>query len=276
MAASQPWTVCPEWLARDRTSGVPCSMRAFGVDSADLAVEFQAARRPELITELLEQCCRAHGEARVDRQFLLEMPVGLRIEAILSLAKLTDGTALSWQTRCAAEGCGQDIEFDLSLEQIAALAAEERARETCHVELDGRRLELRRPTGADQMRWAATPEKEQASAMLRSIIAEPSLDELLASGLTARAVEETVEAAMDAFDPLVGFHLNVACPECGKHAEVFPDLTGLALERLSHVQQGLISDVHLLASRYHWSEKEVLGLPRWRRQRYLELIEEEG
>ncbi|HNC98200.1 MAG TPA: hypothetical protein PKY30_06610 [Myxococcota bacterium] len=38
---------------------------------------------------------------------------------------------------------------------------------------------------------------------------------------------------------------------------------------------GLWSQVHLLASRYHWSEVQILSLSLPRRQRYLLLFEEE-
>jgi hypothetical protein len=34
-----------------------------------------------------------------------------------------------------------------------------------------------------------------------------------------------------------------------------------------------IGDVHRLASHYHWSESEIIRLPQWRRESYLEMIE---
>jgi hypothetical protein len=33
--------------------------------------------------------------------------------------------------------------------------------------------------------------------------------------------------------------------------------------------------VHTIASRYGWSETDILSLPRWRRDLYLSLIEQE-
>lgn len=276
MAASQTLTFCPEWLVADGAAAVPRSMRPFGVCAEDLSVQFEAARRPELITELLERCCRAEGDGRVDRQMLLRMPVGMRIEALLTLATLTDGAPLSWQTRCSEEGCGREIEFDLRLEQIVALADGQRALETREAKISGEQVVLRRPTGADQAEWAAQPADERSNAMLRSIVVTPSIDALLKDGVTLELLEAEMDDVMDGFDPLVGFHLGVVCPDCGNVADVSPDLTALALERLSHTQQALISEVHLLASRYHWSERDVLEMPRWRRERYLELVEGEG
>jgi len=39
--------------------------------------------------------------------------------------------------------------------------------------------------------------------------------------------------------------------------------------------QHMLTDVHALASRYHWSERGILALPLPRRARYLALIEAE-
>jgi hypothetical protein len=34
-------------------------------------------------------------------------------------------------------------------------------------------------------------------------------------------------------------------------------------------------DIHLLAWNYHWTEREVLSLPRKKRRRYVEMVNEE-
>lgn len=276
MADSQSLSFLPHWLAVGAACAAPRSMRRFGMCASDLAFEFARARRPELVTELLAGCCKTEDDRSVDRQFMLAMPVGMRMEALLTLACFTDPSAFCWQTRCASEACGHEMEFELALEQIVAAAEVQRSLETCEAQIGEDQIVLRRPTGSDQLKWMSRPDEEQSATMLRSILVKPSLDDLLAKGHSLESIASTIDSVMDAFDPLVGFHLSVVCPDCGNSADVSPDLAALALERLSHAQQGLISDVHLLASRYHWTEKEVLDLPRWRRQRYLDLIEEEG
>ena len=57
--------------------------------------------------------------------------------------------------------------------------------------------------------------------------------------------------------------------------EVAVDLEALALRRLYARQDALLATVHRLASRYGWTESEVLAVPARRRARYLALIEEE-
>ena len=36
---------------------------------------------------------------------------------------------------------------------------------------------------------------------------------------------------------------------------------------------GLFLDIHILASVYHWSEREILAMPRERRRLYLSLVD---
>jgi len=264
----------PQWLVTETGLELPCGMRAFGTSTADLGVTFQSARQPELTTELLALCCRTAGDAPVDRQLLLQVPIGMRTEALMTLASLSDPSPFCWQARCASPECGLQIEFELTLDQIVSLEDERREQQNWMTEICGTEVLLRHPTGLDQAEWLAFPPAIQCEAMLRSIIVQPSLEEMLAKGESLESLSSALDEAMDEFDPLVGFHLSVVCPHCSGAADVSPDLAGLALERLFRAQQALIDDVHRLATRYHWSEQQVLELPQWRRQRYLELIEE--
>ncbi|MNH45016.1 hypothetical protein D3C79_1073420 [compost metagenome] len=78
---------------------------------------------------------------------------------------------------------------------------------------------------------------------------------------------------MAAADPLVALAVACECPACGAASEVPIDLDGTALARLAARQRGLLREVHCLASRYGWSEAQVMALPPTRRAQYLALIE---
>jgi hypothetical protein len=273
MTATPDLSFLPRWLVDESPAGVPRVLRPFGSAEEDLGVEFHLAPRPELITELLVRCSRDAAGRPTDRRRVLEWPVGLRIEVLVALAALADPRPFRWRLRCAATVCAQDSEFELTAEQILTLGDERRDQPTTTFWIGEREAVLRRPTGRDQAAWLAQPPDEDSAAMLRSILLRPSLEDLLAAGLSLEAIALAVDAAMDRFDPLIGFHLSVVCPHCGKPSDVTPDLVGRALDRLAGAQQALIEDVHRLASRYHWSERQILELPKWRRQSYLDLID---
>jgi hypothetical protein len=80
---------------------------------------------------------------------------------------------------------------------------------------------------------------------------------------------------MTELDPVVAFRLLSRCPFCEEENHYEIDLERLALARLHEAQRRLIEVIHGLAAHYHWSEREVLLLPPWRRARYLALIEKE-
>lgn len=276
MTAKQQVLFFPRWLAAEGNNGIPSEIRAFGSSAEDVTVEFHMVRRPELITELIDRCCTAADGGAVDRRLLLALPVGMRTEAIVTLAALCGPAPFCWRVRCSLSSCNLESEFELTSEQIIAFAGAERNRQTVRTEIAGLEAILRRPTGLDQARWLEQPEELAAGAMLRSILVRPSLGELLEQGETVESVARVIDKAMEEFDPLVGFHASVRCPQCGSIGDVQIDLTGAALERLAGAQRGLIEEVHRLASRYHWSEQQILDLPEWRRRSYLALVEGES
>jgi hypothetical protein len=87
--------------------------------------------------------------------------------------------------------------------------------------------------------------------------------------------EAVLEEAISAHDPLVAFRVSCRCPACGTTQEVPVDLETITLTRLAARQRALVREVHQLASRYGWTESEVLAINPARRARYIELIEGE-
>lgn len=271
----RPEKMCfPAWLQDAPGASQPCEMRAFGSAMEDLAVEFRLAPRVELITELLALCLRGAGNTAIDREFVVELPVGFRLEALIRLAALADPRPFCWRLRCTSSECGRESEFELTADEIVSQGSGLRDLPVLETQIAGVPVLVRRPTGADQAQWVARSTQHESELMLRAILVRPVLDDLLAKGETLESVAAAIDDVMDQFDPLPGFHVSGICPHCGKDSDVSPDLTGAALERLFCGQQALIGDVHRLASHYHWTEDQILELPAWRRQSYLELIGE--
>lgn len=270
MTAREEFPDLPQWFAASSNTETPPSLRPFGTAAEDLAIDFRMARRPELITDLLRRCYVARDGSQLDANLLLNMPVGLRIDLLIKLAALTDPRPFSWQLHCV---CAEENEFELTAGQIISLSRDALQAETTSVVIGQNIVIVRRPTALDQMRWLALPDEIESMAMLRAMLVSPSLEEMLATGHTCESIALAIEQTMETFDPLVGFQLSVLCSECGTVVDVSPDLTGAALDRLSRAQRSALEEVHRLASRYHWTENQILDLPQWRRQSYLELIE---
>jgi hypothetical protein len=136
----------------------------------------------------------------------------------------------------------------------------------------GRRLGLRVPNGADEERIAGlAPGAALRTLALGCVVsidgAPPSAQALAALG---DAEVDAIDAALEALAPQLATTLSTACTECGASSTLELDAYGIALPRPDE----LYREVHALALRYHWSEGEILALPRSRRRLYLELSDE--
>ena len=242
-------------------------MRRFGILESDLAIDFSGDHTPVLITRLLEQCA-VDPDDRPPTGFFRELSVGRRLECLLALAAGGDGSAFNFPFHCAA--CGQEIELELTLEDIAEQQRAADLIETVEVEIRGKPFSLRKPCGRDQENWAKMAFRDYQEAV-KAMIGSLAVVHELAENLDQDTIDLIDEAMYEA-DPLVNFLCRVTCGECNAPNEFSIDLCDVALRALSRRQQQLIVMVHKIASRYHWSEKEVFSVPHWRREAYLDLI----
>lgn len=242
-------------------------MRRFGIFESDLAIDFSGKATPVLITRILEQCT-VDSEGHLPTGYFRELSVGKRLEYLLALAAGEEGPAFHFPFHCA--GCGQEIELELTLEDIAAQQREADLIETVEVEIRGKIFVFRKPCGRDQENWAEMVFQDQREAM-KTMINALALTHDFPESLDPEAIDLIDEAMYEA-DPLVNFLCRVTCAECNSPNEFLVDLCDVALGRLSQLQQQLLVMVHKLASHYHWSEKEIFDVPYWRRKEYLNLI----
>lgn len=128
----------------------------------------------------------------------------------------------------------------------------------------GGEARFRVPTGADQEAVAGLADPDEARRLLaRRCRLEPSGLDLAEGDL------EKVEEALERVSPELTLRVGVACPECGAANEVYID----PYRCLGAIGDDLFGEIHALASVYHWSEREILGMPRERRHLYLRMVE---
>lgn len=258
-------------------TGLP-AVRAFGSRAADLDLDLAGHDRPALVTVLLAHCCVENDLTRAAREERAwNLAVGARILRLLQIVEHTiEGEAFTLELSCPRRACGQSFEVTLPFARIeqAAPPARDVSADGPTVTLflpHGRNVALRLPTGRDQAAWRgqryANPEATLA-AIVRSLSADPSV-------IPASCTDEELAPlndAMAAADPLVAFTVDTTCPHCEHEAEVAVDLELCALRRLAEHRRALLRDIHRFATRYGWSEAQVLAIPAGRRAEYKRIM----
>jgi hypothetical protein len=178
------------------------------------------------------------------------------------------GTDRMWLTaRCHC--CGEAM--DLSVEN-SALPVKPAGKGYPFARVSSRRRawRFRVPTGRDQEAIAGIVDPADATEELLRRCWAPTKNNPASSPRFSPDAVARIEAAMDDVAPQVATEATTTCPACGEELSVPVDPYALLLLG----ERSFFSEVHTLASAYHWSEGEILAMPRARRQVYLKLIDE--
>lgn len=272
-----PFPHLPETIAA-RHAVSDLALRPFGLYEGDLNVDFDRTPRPVLVTHLLERCTRSTQKESVEQSVFWDLPVGKRIECLLTLLLSEAESEITLGFRCPNTTCGEVSEIAISIEEVAALQEDAYGVDRVEVPVGSDVLALRRPTGSDQLAWLKstfTDSEAARRAMIRTLLVNDN-EHVVAHGEMPRDEWlDSIDEAMEDHDPLVNFKLRVRCPSCETTNLIAIDLEELSLRGLRNAQLRLLASVHRLAARYHWSEQQIFAVPSWRRAQYLSLIANE-
>jgi hypothetical protein len=248
---------------------------------------------PVLVTGVLSRCVRRIGEVEpVSPEVARGLLVADRQYLLLKLRELTFGDRVRGIVACPWPGCGEGVEVNFSLADIPVQGLEGPATDfrlrlspeatagASDGPADGHGLEVRYrlPNGGDEERLAALVEENEAEALTALLqrcvmaidgIPQPSAEQI--ADLSARARAE-VEADMENKAPRLGLEMVTRCPSCERQFTLPFELRDFFFGELSTSLDLLYREVHYLAFHYHWSESEILAMPRDKRRAYIELL----
>jgi hypothetical protein len=251
------------------------------------------------VTALLGRCLKRVGTIEhVDEELARDLLVCDRNYLVLKLREMTFGARVDAVLRCLA--CARPMDVTFSLDDIEVESRPLPAR-FFRAELspaaafrDGegiehREVEFRLPTGADQEAAACVYHEDEGEHSAHELILarlvrrvgggeefeESEESDVSFAALLNDAARSEVESRMSQVSPAAEIELDGECPECREQFETSFDLTAFFAAEMQNNLRSLERAVHLLAFHYHWSEGEILSLTRRKRQRYIELVEEE-
>ena len=223
----------------------------------------------------------AAGTPEADRDTLAQLGIGARNALLLELRGGWFGPWLDCVATCPE--CRENLEFRCTVEDLRGPAAEPgpiRAGE----------LEVRPPTIADLIAVTEQPTAgDPRLALLRRCLPDSFADSFpdsLSDSLSEapldgppldeapldEALLATVSDALLAADPQAELSVGLCCGECGHSWDGVLDIGSYLWAEVDVWARRLLADVQALASRYGWSEADVLAVGPARRRFYLESV----
>ncbi|MDM0030051.1 hypothetical protein [Variovorax saccharolyticus] len=233
-------------------------------------VASQARHTPQAVTAMLASALAslAGGEPSPDR--VAALCVADRQWLMRELERIL-GTQQRWLS-ATCDVCRS--RFDLQIDPAALpIKPAGSGFPQARVTWDGHEYLLRVPCGLDQAWLAETQDAGVDAARALAARLVQSVDGALTQDFDAMQLPDdwfvAVDQVLDDMAPAMATKALAACPECGQANTVALEPYGV----LARSDTELLDDVHCLASHYHWSEREILALPRARRHDYLRRID---
>jgi hypothetical protein len=244
------------------------------------------------VTAVLSRCVRRIGPLQpVTEAHARELLVGDRQYLLMKLRALTFGDKVQASTRCAWPECGEAVDIDFLISDVPIKEGRMQAR-LQRLELapavaadsgfDGAALpvDFRLPTGADQE--AVSPLLGQNEAAAATLLLSRCIERIGGAPATLERVQRLspaarsdIERAMERWAPGVELTMEAKCPRCGRTFDVPFDVQDFLLGEARGSRDLLMREIHYLAYHYHWSERDILEMPRERRRRYIEILSDE-
>lgn len=246
-----------------------------------------------LVTAILKSCIHrigtispvtgevARGLLVADRQYLL-----------LKLREVTFGDHVQTTIFCPWPACGEKVDIEFSIKHIPVVESTDKgpvytvtlSPEAVFYDKRGEgyaEIEFRLPNGGDQEALSAVMVENEALALtglLERCIkkigpVENPEKELIAQISPAARME--IENQMDKLAPKVNLTMGAKCPECGREFSLPFELQDFFFGELRVSRDLLYREIHYLAYHYHWSEQEIMQMPREKRRRYIEVLADE-
>lgn len=259
----------------------------------ELLVHKKNTSSAPLISVVLCRCIKRIGTMdNITESITRRLLVADRQYLILKLREITFGDHVQAIIRCPWPDCGQKVDVDFSTNDIPVINSNEKgldhamelSEEAAWKDSQGgsyRDIRFRLPNGGDQEIISPIIRKNEAKALsvllercIQAIgpLTKPGEKEI--SRFSPRARME-IEEKMQSAAPKVELTMEANCPECAREFGIPFDLQEFFFGELKSSRELLHREIHYLAYNYHWSEREILEMPREKRRKYIEILADE-
>jgi len=209
---------------------------------------------------------------------LVRLSPGERDGLLLTVRQTTFGPTMTMVARCP--DCGEPQEFTATCDELtlapppSATALHRPEPRFGRIERDGYTVDYRAPDSRDLAEVAAAPDVDTAARRLmeRCVRSAWAGGAAVAVNALPPEVAAAVAEALDTDDPQGNVAFGFACPGCGREWAALLDLAHLLWRDVATCAQGVLEQVHALATAYGWREPDILAMSPARRHFYLTRI----
>jgi hypothetical protein len=203
-----------------------------------------------------------------------DAPIGQRDACLLNLYETLFGESLQTTIRCT--GCGERLEATFAVRDIlVGVPTLPEGSGSLELQEQEYHVEYCLPTSAHLLEVIARPVDAVSAAaalMQRCVIDARHSDTCVDPHDLPADVVNRLATHMAQRDPQADVRIDLECPECRQAVHACFDIVSYFWEELEDWAQRILVDVHTLASRYAWSEHDILAMSPTRRQVYLDLV----
>ncbi len=195
--------------------------------------------------------------------------LGYRDSELLRLRMETFGKDISCIDSCPE--CNETVEMDVHIPDLlsqASQSSESPSDGHFSVSYQDLQFNVRKPTSLDiENLLSQSQDNRSRHEFILQCVENSELS------LSKRAVNK-IEQEMEKNDPLADIRFLIKCPKCHNEWNALFDIVSVFWHELATEAQKMLSDIHIIASAYHWSETDILSLSPQRRSYYLGCISE--
>jgi hypothetical protein len=224
---------------------------------------------------LLARCVRRIGARRASPAMIRELSVGDVDFLLLRLWELTFGDRVELVLRCPRGACGAKMDVDFTLQAVPVEPCPQLPSYTVRFQ-DGpvREVGFRLPRLGDLETIAGQGAGTLLGRCLLSIDDRRELDPARVQDLAVE-LRAAIEAEIERVSAKAHGEIETECPECGAAFTTTVEPMTWLLSEVTRRRREFETGVHLLSFHYHWPLRDILQMPRARRQHYVRLLLEQ-
>jgi hypothetical protein len=240
------------------------------LSAIELLNAWENSRGSSPIHQALMLLSAAHRETI--RDDLARLPIGRRDSLLLDLRRQLFGQELIGVAKCPS--CHERLEFDFRVSDVTISGVSDNLPDDHTLNVDGYQIRFHLPNSFDLMAVTDMDEAKARQEFLQRCVNQVSRNgsEIDLSELPPPVVE-MLNRHMASLDPQADIEIDLSCPECDHRWSDLFDVATYLWEEIDRWARRTLEEVHILASKYGWRQDDILNLSAWRRQAYVELVQ---